>query len=117
MASSEVQKQARPIERGDWNMAYLFPQEVAEARDRLGLVILPLAPVEWHGPHLTMGCDPLLAHGFARNQLRQHGQRHLIVPRLAERGQRTREAQCHDREHCRRQQPPATAFRLDFPCP
>lgn len=47
-------------------MAYLFPDEVAEARERLGLVILPLAPVEWHGPHLAMGCDPLLAHGFAR---------------------------------------------------
>jgi creatinine amidohydrolase len=63
---SAGQKQDRPIDRGDWNMAYLFPHEVAEARDRLGLVILPLAPVEWHGPHLAMGCDPLLAHGFAR---------------------------------------------------
>ncbi|MFB0545883.1 MAG: creatininase family protein [Anaerolineae bacterium] len=56
----------RPIKNGDWNMAFLFPQEVAEARDRIGLVILPIAPIEWHGPHLTMGCDPLLAHAFAR---------------------------------------------------
>jgi creatinine amidohydrolase len=56
----------RPIEDGDWNLAYLFPQEVAEARERLGLIILPLAPIEWHGPHLAMGCDPLLAHAFAR---------------------------------------------------
>jgi creatinine amidohydrolase len=47
-------------------MAYLFPDEIAALRDRNGLVILPLAPIEWHGPHLTMGCDPLLAHGFAR---------------------------------------------------
>jgi creatinine amidohydrolase len=53
-------------ERGEWNLAYMFPHEVAAARDRIGLVILPLAPVEWHGPHLSMGCDPLLAHGFAR---------------------------------------------------
>jgi creatinine amidohydrolase len=53
-------------ERGDWNLAYMFPDQVAEARERIGLVILPLAPVEWHGPHLAMGCDPLLAHGFAR---------------------------------------------------
>jgi creatinine amidohydrolase len=49
-----------------WNLAYMFPDEVVEARDRLGLIILPLAPVEWHGPHLAMGCDPLLATAFAR---------------------------------------------------
>lgn len=57
---------ARPVEQGDWNLAFLFPDEVAEARGRTGLVILPLAPVEWHGPHLAMGCDGLLAHAFAR---------------------------------------------------
>jgi creatinine amidohydrolase len=56
----------RPIDEGDWNMAYLFPGEIAEARRRNGLVILPVAPVEWHGPHLAMGCDNLLAHAFAR---------------------------------------------------
>lgn len=56
----------RPIEEGDWNMAYLFPHEIVAARKRNGLVILPLAPIEWHGPHMAMGCDPLLAHGFAR---------------------------------------------------
>jgi creatinine amidohydrolase len=56
----------RPIDEGDWNMAYLFPAEVAEARRRNGLVILPVAPIEWHGPHLAMGCDNLLAHAFAR---------------------------------------------------
>lgn len=55
-----------PPKNGDWNMAFLFPEEVVEARDRIGLVILPIAPIEWHGPHLTMGCDPLLAHAFAR---------------------------------------------------
>jgi len=56
----------RPIEHGDWNMAFLFPQEVAEARERVGLVILPIAPLEWHGPHMAMGTDNLLAHAFAR---------------------------------------------------
>ncbi len=56
----------RPIDNGDWNLAFLFPDEVAEARERTGLVILPVAPVEWHGPHLAMGCDNLLAHAFAR---------------------------------------------------
>ena len=61
----------RPIDDGDWNMAFLFPGEVAAARERNGLVILPLAPVEWHGPHLAMGCDPLLAHAFARRLARE----------------------------------------------
>jgi creatinine amidohydrolase/Fe(II)-dependent formamide hydrolase-like protein len=56
----------RPIDDGDWNMAFMFPSEIVEARDRVGLAILPLAPLEWHGPHLAMGCDPLLAHAFAR---------------------------------------------------
>lgn len=64
-------KPRRPIEDGDWNLAFLFPEEVAEARARTGLVILPLAPVEWHGPHLAMGCDPLLAHAFARRLARE----------------------------------------------
>jgi creatinine amidohydrolase len=61
----------RPIERGDWNMAYLFPDEVAAARERNGMVILPMGPVEWHGPHLVMGCDNLLAHDFARRIARE----------------------------------------------
>jgi creatinine amidohydrolase/Fe(II)-dependent formamide hydrolase-like protein len=63
---TKEQKVKRPVEEGDWNLAFLFPDEVKEARDRTGLAILPIAPIEWHGPHLTMGCDPLLAHYFAR---------------------------------------------------
>ena len=35
----------RPIEQGDWNMAFMFPDEVAAARERNGLVMLPLAPL------------------------------------------------------------------------
>jgi creatinine amidohydrolase len=61
----------RPIDDGDWNMAFLFPDEVVEARARTGLAILPLAPIEWHGPHLAMGCDGLLAHAFARRIARE----------------------------------------------
>jgi creatinine amidohydrolase len=62
-----------PDSRGDrdLNLAFLFPGEVAEARARTGLVILPLAPIEWHGPHLAMGCDGLLAHAFARRLARE----------------------------------------------
>jgi creatinine amidohydrolase len=61
----------RPLDDGDWNLAFLFPHEVARARARTGLVILPLAPIEWHGPHLAMGCDGLLAHAFARRLARE----------------------------------------------
>jgi creatinine amidohydrolase len=64
--SAQTEGVARPIEQGDWNMAYLFPEEVAAARAKVGLVILPIAPIEWHGPHMAMGCDNLLAHAFAR---------------------------------------------------
>jgi len=56
----------RLIDKGDWNMAFLFPDEIAAAREQNGLVILPVGPVEWHGPHLVIGCDNLLAHDFAR---------------------------------------------------
>ncbi len=66
MKSVELPVSRRPIDEDDWNMAYLFPDEVAAARQHTGMVILPIAPLEWHGPHLAMGCDNLLAHAFAR---------------------------------------------------
>jgi creatinine amidohydrolase len=62
----ETARPVRPIDQGDWNLAFLLPHEIVEARDRIGLAVLPLAPIEWHGPHIAMGCDGLLAHGFAR---------------------------------------------------
>ena len=71
MSDANVNGNKRPIEQGDWNMAYLFPHEVAAARERNGLVLLPVAPLEWHGPHLAMGCDNLLAHAFARRLARE----------------------------------------------
>lgn len=71
MSGSAREAVKRPINEGDWNMAFLFPHEVAAARERNGLVILPLAPVEWHGPHLALGCDNLLAHAFARRLARE----------------------------------------------
>jgi creatinine amidohydrolase len=43
----------------------LRPAEiVAEMRAR-PLIFLPLGPLEWHGPHLPLGTDPLIAHGVA----------------------------------------------------
>jgi len=71
MPDTKRPESKRPVEQGDWNMAFLFPDEVAAARERNGLVLLPLAPLEWHGPHLAMGCDNLLAHAFARRLARE----------------------------------------------
>jgi creatinine amidohydrolase len=71
MNTPEMPAGKRPLDDGDWNMAWLFPDEVVAARERNGLVILPLAPVEWHGPHLALGCDNLLAHAFARRLARE----------------------------------------------
>jgi creatinine amidohydrolase len=71
MDTPELPAGKRPLDEGDWNMAWLFPDEVVAARERNGLVILPLAPVEWHGPHLALGCDNLLAHAFARRLARE----------------------------------------------
>ena len=70
-ASARTERVVRPIEQGDWNMAYLFPDEVAAARARSGLVILPLGLIEWHGPHMAMGCDNLIAHAVARAVARE----------------------------------------------
>jgi creatinine amidohydrolase len=43
----------------------LRPAEiVAEMRAR-PLVLFPLGPLEWHGPHLPLGTDPLIAQGVA----------------------------------------------------
>lgn len=43
----------------------LRPAEiVAEMRAR-PLIFFPLGPLEWHGPHLPLGTDPLIAQGVA----------------------------------------------------
>lgn len=41
------------------------PAEIIAHRDRHGLIFLPLAPLEWHGPHLPLGVDPLRAYHAA----------------------------------------------------
>jgi creatinine amidohydrolase len=70
--SQDAKSKSIPVAQNkDWNMAFLFPDEIATARERNGLVILPIGPIEWHGPHLTLGCDNLLAHEFARNLARK----------------------------------------------
>ncbi|HNQ35641.1 MAG TPA: creatininase family protein [bacterium] len=41
---------------------YLRPAEILAAREKTSLIFLPVAPLEWHGPHLPLGTDPLNAY-------------------------------------------------------
>ena len=43
----------------------LRPREIVAERDRCPAIYLPVAPLEWHGPHLPLGTDPVWAHTVA----------------------------------------------------
>ena len=43
----------------------LRPEEIRDQMQRCPVVFLPLAPLEWHGPHLPYGADPLIASELA----------------------------------------------------
>ncbi len=46
-------------------LALLRPAQIIAERERLPLVFIPLGPLEWHGPHLPLGVDPLNAETVA----------------------------------------------------
>ena len=41
------------------------PAEIVAERDRKSIVYLAIGPLEWHGPHLPYGTDPLDAYDLA----------------------------------------------------
>ena len=41
------------------------PAEIVAARAACPVAYLPVGPLEWHGPHLPLGVDPLVAHAVA----------------------------------------------------
>jgi creatinine amidohydrolase len=47
------------------NLELLRPDEILGEMRRCSVVFLPLAPLEWHGPHLPYGVDPLIATALA----------------------------------------------------
>ena len=46
-------------------LAELRPDEIVAMRDASGTVFVPVGPLEWHGPHLPLGTDPLHALAIA----------------------------------------------------
>lgn len=44
----------------------LRPGEILAERERCPVMYQPVGPLEWHGPHLPMGTDPLHAEAVAR---------------------------------------------------
>jgi creatinine amidohydrolase len=43
----------------------LTATRVAEIRDQFSLAVVPVSPLEWHGPHLPYGTDGIHAHEIA----------------------------------------------------
>jgi creatinine amidohydrolase len=41
------------------------PADIVRAMEEHSLVYVPLGPLEWHGPHLPLGTDPLIANAVA----------------------------------------------------
>lgn len=48
------------------NMEHLRPGEIVAERNRCSLVYLPVGPLEWHGPAMPYGTDPLAAAEAAK---------------------------------------------------
>jgi creatinine amidohydrolase len=46
-------------------LQWLRPAEVLAERARCPIAYLPIGPLEWHGPHLPLGTDPLHAEHLA----------------------------------------------------
>lgn len=61
-------------------LEYLRPGEIAAERERCSIVYLPVAPLEWHGPALPFGVDPLMAQEWARRAARKTGG--VVMPTL-----------------------------------
>lgn len=54
-------------------MEFLRPGEIQAERERCSIVYLPVAPLEWHGPAMPYGTDPLIAQALAREAARRIG--------------------------------------------
>ena len=61
-------------------LQWMRPAQILEARARCPIAYLPIGPLEWHGPHLPFGMDPLNAENVALLSARETGG--VVVPTL-----------------------------------
>jgi len=61
-------------------IAYLRPEQIIEEMQRCPAAYLPIGPLEWHGPHLPLGVDPLNAENTAMLAAERTGG--LVLPTL-----------------------------------
>lgn len=61
-------------------MEYLRPDEIVAERESKSIVYLPVGPLEWHGPGMPYGTDPLMAGFCAREAAKKTGG--VVVPTL-----------------------------------
>ncbi len=61
-------------------VALLRPEELIAERERVPVVYQPIGPLEWHGPHLPLGTDPLHAEAVATRAAAQSGG--VVMPTL-----------------------------------
>ncbi len=61
-------------------MEYLRPGEILAEKERCSIVYLPIGPLEWHGPAMPYGTDPLLAQSVARQTALRLGG--VVMPTL-----------------------------------
>ena len=67
------------------------PGEILAERARCPIVYLPLGPLEWHGPAMPFGTDPLMAQELARRAALRTGG--VVMPTLFLGTERERPAQ------------------------
>ena len=75
-------------------IALLRPAEILAEIEQTPLAYLPLGPIEWHGPHMPLGTDPLNAENAALLAAEQTGG--LVLPALYWGTERERDAQTLD---------------------
>lgn len=61
-------------------MEYLRPGQIQAERERCSIVYLPVAPLEWHGPAMPYGTDPMIAQALARRTAEKVGG--VVMPTL-----------------------------------
>ncbi len=58
----------------------LRPHEIMEEKNRCPVVYVPIGPLEWHGPHLPYGTDPLNAAAVSERVAQEVGG--VVLPTL-----------------------------------